>query len=98
MSEGARYGRTAATLRLRPSDQRGPGRTPAAGPERADEGGGPTPGRLTEGRLPSVTRFCEPLQLARYIWMPGRPYGDTVATSTVTRKAIAIAARITTPV
>jgi hypothetical protein len=48
MSEGPGYGRSLATLRLRPSDQRGPGRAPAAGPERADEGGGPTPGRLAE--------------------------------------------------
>src|SRR5260221_14389165 len=40
MSEGAQHRKSFALLRLRLSDQRRPPRPLAAGPERADEGGG----------------------------------------------------------
>jgi hypothetical protein len=40
MSEGAHHEKSFASLRLRLSDQRRPTRPSAAGPERADEGGG----------------------------------------------------------
>ena len=49
MSEGARYAESVASLRLRLSDQRRPTLPAAAGPERADEGGGPDVGRLETG-------------------------------------------------
>ena len=44
MSEGAHHEKSVASLRLRLSDQRRPTRRLAAGPERADEGGGPDVG------------------------------------------------------
>jgi hypothetical protein len=46
MSEGAHHRKTLASLSMRLSDQRRPGSLIAAGPSRADEGGGPTPGRI----------------------------------------------------
>ena len=46
MSEGAHHEKYFASLQLRLSDQRRPTLPLAAGPERADEGVGPTPGRL----------------------------------------------------
>jgi hypothetical protein len=44
MSEGARHEKPVASLKLRLSDQRRPTLPTAAGPERADEGGGPDVG------------------------------------------------------
>ena len=44
MSEGAHQKKAVASLRLRLSDQRRPTVPWAAGPERADEGGGPDVG------------------------------------------------------
>ena len=46
MSEGARHCGTLASLFLRLSDKRRPTPSSEAGPERADEGGGPDVGRL----------------------------------------------------
>ena len=40
MSEGARHAKSFVTIKLRLSDQRRPTLPGAAGPERADEGGG----------------------------------------------------------
>src|SRR6476659_4941229 len=51
MSEGARHTAALASIRLRLSDQRRPTHPSAAGPERADEGGGPDTGAFQSKRF-----------------------------------------------